>query len=161
MSEITAFINTFLGAPLQLVIILFAFGIFLYWYVKVRPKELAQYENLYNTVIKRCETSEKELKAERENFFKIMENYRVQNERVSALYDKALENSTRAIENNTSVIYNYNAHIQVNNKALELINDTLNKQSTCLKELSDVDAELNTSVHEAVALQHVIINSKK
>ena len=105
MTEIITFINTFLGAPLQLVIILFAFGIFLYWYVKVRPKELSQYENLYNTVIKRCEISEKELKDERENFFKIMEDYRVQNERVSALYDKALENSTRAIENNTSVIH--------------------------------------------------------
>ena len=46
MTEIITFINTFLGAPLQLVIILFAFGIFLYWYVKVRPKELSQYENL-------------------------------------------------------------------------------------------------------------------
>ena len=161
MKEITAFIDTFLGAPLQLVIILLVFGLFLYWYLKVRPKELEQYTSLYNTIIQRCETSEQELRAERENFFKIMEDYRVQNERISALYDKALENSSRAIENNTSVICNYNAHMQVNNKALEAINDTLSQQVENLRDLEKMDAELSTSVHEAVALQQVIINSKR
>ena len=160
MGEITAFITTFLGAPLQLVIILLVFGLFLYWYLKVRPKEIQQYTQHYDAMVQRCVNSEKEMKAERENFFKIMENYRVQTERVSALYDKALENSTRAIENNTSVIYNYNAHIQVNNQALEAINKTLAQNAEELKRLETVNTELNSIVHEAAALQQVIINQK-
>ena len=47
-----------------------------------------------------------------------MDGYQAQNERVSALYDKALENSTRAIENNTEVIKNQKYSRAINKSSI-------------------------------------------
>ena len=51
MSEIPKFIETFLGAPLQLVIILLFFGIFLYWFIKERPKSVEGQNKLVNAIL--------------------------------------------------------------------------------------------------------------
>ena len=148
MGDIVNFITAFLGAPLQLVIILLVFGLFLYWYIKVRPKEQKAQNTLVSSLIEQNKLNHKEIDAERKNFFKIMEDYRVQQEKMSILYDKALENSTRAIENNTEVIKNQNIHTQLTNQALENLNRTMEKAEEKLARIEQVQANMALEVHE-------------
>lgn len=154
MSEISRFIETFLGAPLQLVIILLFFGVFLYWFVKERPKSVESQNKLINTILEESRQAKEDSAKEKESFFKIMDDYRVQNERVSALYDKALENSTRAIENNTEVIKNQNTHAQLTNQALATLNDSVLRAEDKLETVSDSQQKLTNKVHEAIIIHH-------
>lgn len=148
MTEIPKFIETFLGAPLQLVIILLFFGIFLYWFTKERPKAIQTQNDLINNILKESHQIKKDSAEEKTKFFKIMEDYRAQNERVSALYDKALENSARAIENNTEVIKNQNTHAQLTNKALETLNNTTMRTENKIEKLEDSHQKLVQKVTE-------------
>lgn len=154
MTEIPKFIETFLGAPLQLVIILLFFGVFLYWFIKERPKSVQSQNNLINTILEESRQAKKDSAAEKESFFKIMDDYRAQNERVSALYDKALENSTRAIENNTEVIKNQNAHAQLTNQALETLNDSVLRAEDKLEKIDESQQRLVNKVNEAIIIHH-------
>lgn len=154
MTEIPKFIETFLGAPLQLVIILLFFGVFLYWFIKERPKSVQSQNNLINTVLEESRQAKKDSAAEKESFFKIMDDYRAQNERVSALYDKALENSTRAIENNTEVIKNQNTHAQLTNQALETLNDSVLREEDKLEKIDESQQRLVNKVNEAIIIHH-------
>lgn len=154
MSEIPKFIETFLGAPLQLVIILLFFGIFLYWFIKERPKSVEGQNKLVNAILEESRQARENSEKEKENFFKIMDDYRVQNERVSALYDKALENSTRAIENNTEVIKNQNTHAQLTNQALATLNDSVLRTEDKLEDVKDSQQKLTNKVHEAIIIHH-------
>ena len=152
MTEIPKFIETFLGAPLQLVIILLFFGVFLYWFIKERPKSVQSQNNLINTILEESRQAKRDSAAEKESFFKIMDDYRAQNERVSALYDKALENSTRAIENNTEVIKNQNTHAQLTNQALETLNDSVLRAEDKLEKIDDSHQRLVNKVSEAIII---------
>ena len=152
MTEIPKFIETFLGAPLQLVIILLFFGVFLYWFIKERPKSVQSQSNLINTILEESRQAKRDSAAEKESFFKIMDDYRAQNERVSALYDKALENSTRAIENNTEVIKNQNTHAQLTNQALETLNDSVLRAEDKLEKIDDSHQRLVNKVSEAIII---------
>lgn len=154
MTEIPEFIETFLGAPLQLVIILLFFGVFLYWFIKERPKSVQSQNNLINTILEESRQAKKDSAAEKESFFKIMDDYRAQNERVSALYDKALENSTRAIENNTEVIKNQNTHAQLTNQALETLNDSVLRAEDKLEKIDESQQRLVNKVNEAIIIHH-------
>ena len=154
MTEIPRFIETFLGAPLQLVIILLFFGVFLYWFIKERPKSVQSQSNLINTILEESRQAKKDSAAEKESFFKIMDDYRAQNERVSALYDKALENSTRAIENNTEVIKNQNTHVQLTNQALETLNDSVLRAEDKLEKIDESQQRLVNKVNEAIIIHH-------
>lgn len=154
MTEIPKFIETFLGAPLQLVIILLFFGVFLYWFIKERPKSVQSQNNLINTILEESRQAKKDSAAEKESFFKIMDDYRAQNERVSALYDKALENSTRAIENNTEVIKNQNTHAQLINQALETLNDSVLRAEDKLEKIDESQQRLVNKVNEAIIIHH-------
>lgn len=154
MTEIPKFIETFLGAPLQLVIILLFFGVFLYWFIKERPKSVQSQNNLINTILEESRQAKKDSAAEKESFFKIMDDYRAQNERVSALYDKALENSTRAIENNTEVIKNQNTHAQLTNQALETLNDSVLRAEDKLEKIDEFQQRLVNKVNEAIIIHH-------
>lgn len=154
MTEIPRFIETFLGAPLQLVIILLFFGVFLYWFIKERPKSVQSQSNLINTILEESRQAKKDSAAEKESFFKIMDDYRAQNERVSALYDKALENSTRAIENNTEVIKNQNTHAQLTNQALETLNDSVLRAEDKLEKIDESQQRLVNKVNEAIIIYH-------
>lgn len=154
MTEIPRFIETFLGAPLQLVIILLFFGVFLYWFIKERPKSVQSQSNLINTILEESRQAKKDSAAEKESFFKIMDDYRAQNERVSALYDKALENSTRAIENNTEVIKNQNTHAQLTNQALETLNDSVLRAEDKLEKIDESQQGLVNKVNEAIIIHH-------
>lgn len=154
MTEIPRFIETFLGAPLQLVIILLFFGVFLYWFIKERPKSVQSQSNLINTILEESRQAKKDSAAEKESFFKIMDDYRAQNERVSALYDKALENSTRAIENNTEVIKNQNTHTQLTNQALETLNDSVLRAEDKLEKIDESQQRLANKVNEAIIIHH-------
>lgn len=154
MTEIPKFIETFLGAPLQLVIILLFFGVFLYWFIKERPKSVQSQNNLINTILEESRQAKKDSAAEKESFFKIMDDYRTQNERVSALYDKALENSTRAIENNTEVIKNQNTHAQLTNQALETLNDSVLRAEDKLEKIDESQQRLVNKVNEAIIIHH-------
>ena len=154
MTEIPKFIETFLGAPLQLVIILLFFGVFLYWFIKERPKSVQSQNNLINTILEESRQAKKDSAAEKESFFKIMDDYRAQNERVSALYDKALENSTRAIENNTEVIKNQNTHAQLTNQALETLNDSVLRAENKLEKIDESQQRLVNKVNEAIIIHH-------
>lgn len=154
MTEIPRFIETFLGAPLQLVIILLFFGVFLYWFIKERPKLVQSQSNLINTILEESRQAKKDSAAEKESFFKIMDDYRAQNERVSALYDKALENSTRAIENNTEVIKNQNTHAQLTNQALETLNDSVLRAEDKLEKIDESQQRLVNKVNEAIIIHH-------
>lgn len=154
MTEIPKFIETFLGAPLQLVIILLFFGVFLYWFIKERPKSVQSQNNLINTILEESRQAKKDSAAEKESFFKIMDDYRAQNERVSALYDKALENSTRAIENNTEVIKNQNTHAQLTNQALETLNDSVLRAEDKLEKIDESQQRLANKVNEAIIIHH-------
>lgn len=154
MTEIPRFIETFLGAPLQLVIILLFFGVFLYWFIKERPKSVQSQNNLINTILEESRQAKKDSAAEKESFFKIMDDYRAQNERVSALYDKALENSTRAIENNTEVIKNQNTHAQLTNQALETLNDSVLRAEDKLEKIDESQQRLVNKVNEAIIIHH-------
>jgi F0F1-type ATP synthase membrane subunit b/b' len=154
MTEIPRFIETFLGAPLQLVIILLFFGVFLYWFIKERPKSVQSQNNLINTILEESRQAKKDSAAEKESFFKIMDDYRAQNERVSALYDKALENSTRAIENNTEVIKNQNTHAQLTNQALETLNDSVLRAEDKLEKIGESQQRLVNKVNEAIIIHH-------
>ena len=154
MTEIPKFIETFLGAPLQLVIILLFFGVFLYWFIKERPKSVQSQNNLINTILEESRQAKKDSAAEKESFFKIMDDYRAQNERVSALYDKALENSTRAIENNTEVIKNQNIHAQLTNQALETLNDSVLRAEDKLEKIDESQQRLVNKVDEAIIIHH-------
>lgn len=154
MTEIPRFIETFLGAPLQLVIILLFFGVFLYWFIKERPKSVQSQSNLINTILEESRQAKKDSAAEKESFFKIMDDYRAQNERVSALYDKALENSTRAIENNTEVIKNQNTHVQLTNQALETLNDSVLRAEDKLEKIDESQQRLVNKVNEAIIVHH-------
>lgn len=154
MTEIPKFIETFLGAPLQLVIILLFFGVFLYWFIKERPKSVQSQNNLINTILEESRQAKKDSAAEKESFFKIMDDYRAQNERVSALYDKALENSTRAIENNTEVIKNQNTHAQLTNQALETLNDSVLRAEDKLEKIDESQQRLVNKVDEAIIIHH-------
>lgn len=154
MTEIPKFIETFLGAPLQLVIILLFFGVFLYWFIKERPKSVQSQNNLINTILEESRQAKKDSAAEKESFFKIMDDYRAQNERVSALYDKALENSTRAIENNTEVIKNQNTHAQLTNQALETLNDSVLRAEDKLEKIDESQQRLVNKVNEAIIIHH-------
>lgn len=152
MTEIPRFIETFLGAPLQLVIILLFFGVFLYWFIKERPKSVQSQSNLINTILEESRQAKRDSAAEKESFFKIMDDYRAQNERVSVLYDKALENSTRAIENNTEVIKNQNTHAQLTNQALETLNDSVLRAEDKLEKIDDSHQRLVNKVSEAIII---------
>lgn len=152
MTEIPKFIETFLGAPLQLVIILLFFGVFLYWFIKERPKSVQSQNNLINTILEESRQAKKDSVAEKESFFKIMDDYRAQNERVSALYDKALENSTKAIENNTEVIKNQNTHAQLTNQALETLNDSVLRAEDKLEKIDESQQRLVNKVNEAIII---------
>lgn len=154
MTEIPKFIETFLGAPLQLVIILLFFGVFLYWFIKERPESVQSQNNLINTILEESRQAKKDSAAEEESFFKIMDDYRAQNERVSALYDKALENSTRAIENNTEVIKNQNTHAQLTNQALETLNDSVLRAEDKLEKINESQQRLVNKVNEAIIIHH-------
>ena len=154
MTEIPKFIETFLGAPLQLVIILLFFGVFLYWFIKERPKSVQSQNNLINTILEESRQAKKDSAAEKESFFKIMDDYRAQNERVSSLYDKALENSTRAIENNTEVIKNQNTHAQLTNQALETLNDSVLRAEDKLEKIDESQQRLVNKVNEAIIIHH-------
>lgn len=154
MTEIPKFIETFLGAPLQLVIILLFFGVFLYWFIKERPKSVQSQNNLINTILEESRQAKKDSAAEKESFFKIIDDYRAQNERVSALYDKALENSTRAIENNTEVIKNQNTHAQLTNQALETLNDSVLRAEDKLEKIDESQQRLVNKVNEAIIIHH-------
>lgn len=154
MTEIPKFIETFLGAPLQLVIILLFFGVFLYWFIKERPKSVQSQNNLINTILEESRQAKKDSAAEKESFFKIMDDYRAQNERVSALYDKALENSTRAIENNTEVIKNQNTHAQLTNQVLETLNDSVLRAEDKLEKIDESQQRLVNKVNEAIIIHH-------
>lgn len=154
MTEIPRFIETFLGAPLQLVIILLFFGVFLYWFIKERPKSVQSQSNLINTILEESRQAKKDSAAEKESFFKIMDDYRAQNERVSALYDKALENSTRAIENNTEVIKNQNTYAQLTNQALETLNDSVLRAEDKLEKIDESQQRLVNKVNEAIVIHH-------
>lgn len=154
MTEIPRFIETFLGAPLQLVIILLFFGVFLFWFVKERPKSVQNQNNLINSILEESRQAKEASEKEKESFFKIMDDYRVQNERVSALYDKALENSTRAIENNTEVIKNQNTHAQLTNQALVTLNDSVLRAEDKLESINDSQQQLVNKVHEAIIIHH-------
>lgn len=154
MTEIPKFIETFLGAPLQLVIILLFFGVFLYWFIKERPKSVQSQNNLINTILEESRQAKKDSAAEKESFFKIMDDYRAQNERVSTLYDKALENSTRAIENNTEVIKNQNTHAQLTNQALETLNDSVLRAEDKLEKIDESQQRLVNKVNEAIIIHH-------
>lgn len=154
MTEIPRFIETFLGAPLQLVIILLFFGVFLYWFIKERPKSVQSQSNLINTILEESRQAKKDSAAEKESFFKIMDDYRAQNERVSALYDKALENSTRAIENNTEVIKNQNTHARLTNQALGTLNDSVLRAEDKLEKIDESQQRLVNKVNEAIIIHH-------
>lgn len=154
MTEIPRFIETFLGAPLQLVIILLFFGVFLYWFIKERPKSVQSQSNLINTILEESRQAKKDSAAEKESFFKIMDDYRAQNERVSALYDKALENSTRAIENNTEVIKNQNTHARLTNQTLETLNDSVLRAEDKLEKIDESQQRLVNKVNEAIIIHH-------
>lgn len=145
MTEIKNFVETFLSAPLQLVLILLFLGIFVYWFLKERPKEIESQEKLINTV-------REDSQEERKNFFKIMDDYRVQNEKISAMYDKALENSTRAIENNTETIKNQNVHIQLTNQALQTLNDSALKVEENIEKVKEATHTLQGKVQEVIIL---------
>lgn len=154
MTEIPHFIETFLGAPLQLVIILLFFGVFLYWFIKERPKSVQSQNNLINTILEESRQAKKDSAAEKESFFRIMDDYRAQNERVSALYDRALENSTRAIENNTEVIKNQNTHAQLTNQALETLNDSVLRAEDKLEKIDESQQKLVNKVNESILIHH-------
>lgn len=154
MGEFVKFIETFLGAPLQLVIILLVFAIFLYWYVKERPKSSQVQNDLINSIMEECKQNRADHLKEKESFYKIMDDYRVQNEKISVLYDKALENSTRAIENNTEVIKNQNTYTQLTNRALETLNANVNKASEKLEKIDESQQDLTTKVNESIILHH-------
>ena len=157
MTEIPAFIETFLGAPLQLVIILLVFGIFLYWFVKERPNTIKNNTDLINSVMKECRENKEAAEKEKESFYKIMDDYRAQNERISAMYDKALENSTRAIENNTEVIKNQNTHAQLTNQTLSTLSDIVERASEKLEKIDESQHTLSSKVCEAI----IICQNKK
>lgn len=154
MIEIQKFIETFLGAPLQLVIILLFFGVFLYWFIKERPKSIQSQNELINKIFEENKEAKENSAKEKESFFKIMDDYRVQNERVSAMYDKALENSTRAIENNTEVIKNQNTHAQLTNQALETLNDSVLRAEEKLEKIDDSQHKLANKIHESIIIHH-------
>lgn len=158
MADFIKFIETFLGAPLQLVIILLVFAIFIYWYIKERPKSAQVQNELINSIMKECKQNREDHIKEKESFYKIMDDYRVQNERVSALYDKALENSTRAIENNTEVIKNQNTHAQLTNQTLATLNDSVERASEKLEKIDGSQQELVNKVQETIILHHGKIN---
>lgn len=145
MAEIQKFIETFLSAPLQLVLILLFLGIFLYWFLRERPKEVKSQENLINTI-------REDSQEEKKNFFKIMDDYRAQNEKISAMYDKALENSTRAIENNTETIKNQNVHIQLTNQALQTLNDSAIKMEDNIERVKESTHNLQSKIQEVIIL---------
>lgn len=125
MQEIIKFIDAFLTAPLQLVLILVVLAIFVYWFIKERPKVSAAQEKFLQEALTEAKKQKDEFQKERAEFFKLMDDYRVQGEKTSALYDKALENSTRAIENNTEVIKNQNIHTQLTNQNLSTLNSSM------------------------------------
>ena len=125
MGEIINFVETFLTAPLQLVLILLVFGLGLYWFIKERPKVNEAQNKFILDALNENKKQKEEFQKERGEFFKLMDDYRVQTAQTSALYDKALENSTRAIENNTDVIKNQNIHTQLTNQTLSTLNDSV------------------------------------
>lgn len=152
MSEITKFIEVFLGAPLQFVIILLCFGIFLYWFIKERPKIAENQNGLIKTIMDENKRNREEQEKERASFFQVMDDYRVQNEKTSVLYDKALENSTRAIENNTEVIKNQNTCAQLTNQSLASLNDRICRAEDKLEKIEDSQQKLINKVQEAIII---------
>jgi len=160
MAEVLGFVETFLGYPLQIVLILLALGIFLYWFIKERPKNLKVQNELVNTIMAECKEQRAELLEERENFFKIMEDDRIQNTKISTLYDKALENSTRAIQNNTEIIKNQNTHAQLTNQTLASLGDSIGRTEEKLEKIEEIQQDSRNKINESIIILQNIHGGK-
>lgn len=121
MGEIVNFIETFLSAPLQLVIILTVFSIFIYWWVKERPNERQDQWNLIAKLSEDANNAEKRREKEREDFLQSLNEIRTQTLNSNVMYEKTLENCTKVIENNSHAMENLNLQIQNNAKAMEAL----------------------------------------
>ena len=128
-------------------------GIFIHWYIKERPKISDSQNAFIQDSLKESKKQKEEFSKERAEFFKLMDDYRVQNEKTSALYDKALENSTRAIENNTEVIKNQNIHTQLTNQALSTLNDSVLRLESKIDKDSEGQHEIRNIIQEIAVLQ--------
>lgn len=153
MGEIVKFIETFLAAPLQLVLILVMIAIFLYWFIKERPKINMAQNTIMQDALKETKQQKEDFQKERAEFFKLMDDYRAQSEKTSALYDKALENSTRAIENNTEVIKNQNVHTQLTNQALSTLNDSVLRMESKVDKAVEGQEKIKDMAQESIILQ--------
>lgn len=150
--DIVNFIEKFMGYPLQLVLLLGIFAMFLYWFIKERPKAQQTQSQLIQSIMNECNANRSELLKERTDFFKIMDDYRVQNAQISALYDKALENSTRAIENNTEMIKNQNTHAQLTNQALANLSEAVERAEEKLEKIEDSQQTTSNKVNESIVI---------
>jgi len=157
MGEVTTFIQAFLGAPLQIVHILAVIGVLVYWFIKIRPAEKSKEEETRRQAEERALEQQKIAAEEKVNFLKALEEYRGQNERISSLYDKALENSTRAIENNTETMKNQSTYIQLNTQALEALNASSRALSDDVDTIYKGNQEILSKVKESI----VICQNKK
>lgn len=149
MGEIIKFIETFLTAPLQLLLILLVFGLGLYWFIKERPKTNEAQSKFILDALNENKKQKEEFQKERSEFFKLMDDYRVQTAQTSALYDKALENSTRAIENNTEVIKNQNIYTQLTNQTLSTLNDSVLRMESKVDKAVEGQQIIRELTHEA------------
>lgn len=155
MKGIVEFIDAFLTAPLQLVLILVVLAIFIYWFVKERPKTSAAQEKIIQEALAEAKKQKDEFKKERAEFFKLMDDYRVQGEKTSALYDKALENSTRAIENNTEVIKNQNIHTQLTNQNLSTLNASMIRVEEKVDKAIEEEKKIKETAQELAILYRI------
>ena len=155
MGDIVKFIETFLTAPLQLVLILIVLSIFIYWFIKERPKVNAAQSKFLQEALAEAKKQKDEFQKERAEFFKLMDDYRVQGEKTSALYDKALENSTRAIENNTEVIKNQNIHTQLTNQNLSTLNASMIRVEEKVDKAIEEEKKIKETAQELAILYRV------
>lgn len=121
MEAIVAFVETFLSAPLQLVIILAAFGIFIYWWTKERPKERIEHKELITKLSDDANKAEERREKEREDYLKSLEAMRLQTQNQAIIYEKAVENCTKVIENNSRAMENLNLQIQNNMVTMDAV----------------------------------------
>lgn len=134
MTEIMTVVTTLMNGPFVLLVAIFIFALFIWWFVKERPKERKQTEDM---LVQRA---------------KEIEAFRSSMERTSMLYEKALENSTRAIENNTEVINNHNMNIQMLNKQLEMSLANQKCTDANLEKIKESQIEIKSKSNEIVTI---------
>ena len=120
--------------PLPLSLLTLVIGFFVYWFFKVRPKE------------KEREEAREEANRKREaEFLQVITRSEENHRSTTALYEKALDNSTRAVENNTAALNIMVKEIERGREETARLDDTIEK-------LQEQERKTEDKVTEILAL---------